>query len=147
MSDPEVYRSWNVVRSVALASPAAPVWELVGGFFTIHTWHPDIERSEVLADATSTHALRRRLFFPGQEPTIEELVSMDEEGFHYRYKWHAGPWGERVRNYHASLRVVAGDLDHSCLVQWQSTFENPKDAISEFYLHGFEALIERFGAA
>lgn len=146
MSEPATYRHWHVIRTVCLNAAARDVWEVVGGFFTIHTWHPDIDRTEILTDATSTHALRRRLFFPGQAPTIEELVMLDEAAYHYRYRWHAGPWGEEVRHYRASLRVLAGDLDRSCVVQWESTFEHPQDAISNFYLHGFDALKKRFGA-
>ena len=56
---------------------------------------------------------------------------MDNADCHYRYKWHAGPWGEAVKNYHASLRVLAGDLDETCLVQWASEFDYPTDAISQ----------------
>jgi len=69
---------------------------------------------------------------------------MDNEDCHYRYKWHSGQWGEEVRNYHASLRVMAGDLDRSCMVQWASEFDYPTDAISTFYENGFRSLSERF---
>ena len=97
-----------------------------------------------LTDQTDTRQLRRILTFPGQPKTTEELVSMDNDDFHYRYKWHAGDWGERVKNYHASLRVLAGDLDTTSVVQWQSTFAYPTDAITDFYEHGFRALLQRF---
>ena len=49
-----------------------------------------------------------------------------------------------MKNYRASLRVLSGDLDESSVVQWQSTFSFPTDAISDFYEHGFDALLERF---
>lgn len=71
---------------------------------------------------------------------------MDNEDCHYRYKWHAGQWGEEVQNYHASLRVMAGDLDESCIVQWASEFDYPSDGISTFYQNGFRSLSERFGS-
>jgi hypothetical protein len=138
------YQDWHVIRAVEVGAPAADVWDVIGGFFTIHLWHPDIELTEISPTQTDTRQLRRILTFPGQPKTIEELVAMDNDDFHYRYKWHAGDWGERVKDYHASLRVLAGDLDTTSVVQWQSTFSYPTDAISDFYEHGFQALLERF---
>ena len=138
------YRDWDVVRAVEVGAPAAAVWDVIGGFFTIHHWHPDIELTEISPTQTDTRQLRRILTFPGQPKTTEELVSMDNDDFHYRYKWFAGEWGERVKDYHSSLRVTAGDLDRTSIVQWRSTFSYPTDAISDFYEHGFRALLQRF---
>ncbi len=141
---PTRYRHWHVVRTVELRTPAAAVWDVIGGFYTIHEWHPDIVKTEVPPEQTQTRQLRRILTFPGLPTTTEELVSMDNEDFHYRYKWHAGQWGEEVKDYKASLRVFSGDLDRTCIVQWESTFKHPTDAISDFYRHGFEALERLF---
>ena len=138
------YKPWHVVRCVMLGAPAAKIWEVIGGFYTIHKWHPDITETEIPSEQTNTRQLRRRLTFPGQPVTTEELVSMDNSYFHYCYKWYQGEWGEKVKNYHASLRVFSGDLDKTCIVQWESTFDYPSDAISDFYRNGFRALEERF---
>jgi hypothetical protein len=138
------YKKWHVIRSVVLGAPAAEVWQVIGGFYTIHEWHPDIAKTEVPAKQTQTRQLRRILTFPGQPKTTEELVLLDNDDFHYRYKWYQGAWGEKVKNYQSSLRVLAGDLDKTCIVQWESTFEYPTDAISEFYWNGFRELEKRF---
>jgi hypothetical protein len=138
------YKHWTVIRTVELPAPRDAVWEVIGGFYTIHHWHPDIALSETHPEQTDTRQLRRLITFPGQPRATEELVMMDNDDCHYRYKWHAGPWGEDVRNYHASLRVLAGDLDQSCIVQWACEFDYPTDAISDFYENGFRALRERF---
>lgn len=137
-------KHWRVTRTIELGAKREEVWALVGGFFTLHHWHPDICLTEVPKEQCDTRELRRQLTFPGQPKTIEELVSMDNADCHYRYKWHAGKWGEEVKNYHSSLRVLAGDLDQSCTVQWSSEFDFPTDAISQFYLNGFRALLERY---
>ena len=135
---------WDVTRTVTLNAPADKVWEVIGGFYTIHLWHPDISETEIPKDQTDTRQLRRILTFPGQPKTTEELVSMDNEDFHYRYKWYAGKWGEEVKNYKSSLRILNGDLKETCMVQWSSTFNYPGDAISEFYLNGFRSLQKIF---
>ena len=140
-------RHWDITRTVSLAATASKVWEVIGGFYTIHEWHPDISKTEIPGNQTQMKPLRRILTFPGQPVTEEELLFMDNEDFHYRYKWHSGKWGEEVKNYHSSLRIFAGDLEKTCVVQWSCSFDNPHDAISEFYLNGFRALEQMFQPA
>ena len=135
---------WEINRAVLLGAQASNVWDVIGGFFTIHEWHPDISETTIPAEQTSTRQLRRILTFPGQDPTTEELDFMDNEDMHYRYHWYRGTWGEQVKNYKASIRVFPGDLDQTCTVLWASTFTNPEDAISQFYLNGFQELSKRF---
>ncbi len=138
-------QNWRVVSTVELNSPADQVWNTVGGFFTIHLWHPDIKKTEIGSDQTSIPELRRILTFPGQPKTTEQLVLMDNENLYYRYKWHAGEWGERVQKYHAELRVVETDIGKKCLVKWSSTFFYHEDALTQFYQNGFDALKKKFG--
>ena len=137
-------RNWRVVQTVELGAPAAEVWAVVGGFFNIHKWHPDIHRTEIGRDQTDIPELRRILTFPGQPKTVEQLVSMDNAGFHYTYKWHQGDWGERVQKYEASIRVVELAGGKRCLMQWSSTFYYSEDALSEFYWNGFRNLQKMF---
>ncbi|CAL2093062.1 Polyketide cyclase/dehydrase/lipid transport protein [Tenacibaculum sp. 190524A02b] len=137
------YKDWRVVQSVELGASAKEVWDVIGGFFTIHEWHPDITELEVLKEQTETREIRRLLTFPGQPKAIEELVMMDNENFHYRYKWHWGQWGEAIHKYYSDLRVI--DLKGgTSMVQWVATFYYKEDAISEFYQRGFDELLRRF---
>jgi hypothetical protein len=90
-------------------------------------------------------AVRRLLTFPGQPKTTEELIFMDNENFHYRYKWHEGEWGEKVQRYVAEIKVLELELDQRCVVQWSSTFYYFEDALTQFYQNGFAALVKKFG--
>ncbi len=137
------YKNWRVVQSIELGASAEKIWDVIGGFFTIHEWHPDITELEVLSDQTETREMRRLLTFPGQPKAIEELVMLDNDNFHYRYKWHAGEWGEEIHKYYSDLRVfdVKGGTS---IVQWVATFYYKEDAISEFYQRGFDELLKRF---
>lgn len=137
------YKDWRVVQSIELGASAEEIWEVIGGFFTIHEWHPDITELEVLKEQTETREMRRLLTFPGQPKAIEELVMLDNDDFHYRYKWHAGTWGEMIHKYYSDLRVF--DLKGgTSIVQWIATFYYKEDAISEFYQRGFDELLKRF---
>jgi hypothetical protein len=138
------WKDWHVAQTVELGATAKEVWDLIGGFYTLHRWHPDIHRTEVPPEQTETSALRRLLSFPGQPKTTEELIMMDNEHFHYTYRWHAGEWGEKVQKYVASLRVFEIDDGRRCVVQWSSTFYYFEDALHEFYWNGFRALQKRF---
>jgi hypothetical protein len=137
-------REWRVIQTVELPASADAVWDVVGGFFTMHRWHPDIVRTEILPEQTETRAIRRFLSIPGQPATTEELLMMDNDGRHYRYKWHAGPWGERVLDYVAELRVFETDAGRRCVVSWSSTFRYTEDALSQFYWNGFHSLQTMF---
>lgn len=137
-------RAWHIVRTVELGDTAECVWEVVGGFFNIHQWHPDISLTEIPENQTAVSPLRRVLTFPGQPKTTEQLIFMDNERLHYRYKWYAGDWGERVRNYVAEIRLFGLPESNRCSMQWSSTFNHPEDAISEFYENGFQSLLKRF---
>jgi hypothetical protein len=137
-------KPWRVLQTVELHAPAFEVWGVVGGFYTIHLWHPDIMLTETPTDQTSQAAVRRVLTFPGQPKTIEELILMDNPNRHYRYKWHAGEWGERVKDYVADILVFETGVGERAIVQWSSTFTYFEDALSQFYWNGFKALQERF---
>lgn len=139
---------WHVVQTIGLAAPAQDVWDLVGGFLTIHTWHPDIASTEIPEGQTERHALRRFLTFPGPpvSTTTEELRFLDEAGRHYGYRWHSSAWGEEIKEYHAEIRVIETATDQQCLVQWQGWFLYSSDALSAFYRRGLEALAEHFPA-
>lgn len=138
------YRKWRITRVTELGGSASDVWNVVGGFFTIHLWHPDITQTEIVPDQLEISAIRRLLTFPGQPKTTEELILMDNENHHYRYKWHAGEWGERVKDYVADLQVIEVETDKKSLVRWASEFVYTEDAITQFYENGFRALRERF---
>jgi hypothetical protein len=143
MADAQM-KKWRVVQTVELGASAKEVWEVVGGFFTIHKWHPDIVLTEIVPQQTEIHPIRRLLTFPGQPKTTEQLIMMDNDGFHYRYRWHSGAWGEKVQDYIAELRVFEIEMGKKCIVQWSSTFRYTEDALSEFYWNGFRALQKMF---
>lgn len=142
--DTSAYKDWHVVQTVKIKAAAEDVWDLVGGFFTIHTWHPDISNTEMLPKQMKKHAIRRKLTFPGQPKVVEQLVMMDNENRCYKYKWHSGPWGEKVQNYHAEIKVIETKPGKQCMVEWSSEFYYSSDALSKFYKRGFKALKKHF---
>jgi Polyketide cyclase / dehydrase and lipid transport len=134
---PKDYRDWHVIGSVTLNASASSVWELVGCFFNVHKWHHDIQLTEFFDKQTDISPVRRVVTSPNQPKTVEELVLMNNDDFHYRYNWYAVVWGERLKNYVANIRVFAIDEDQKCIMQWSSTFRYTETPVSEFYCNGF----------
>ncbi len=137
-------KQWKVVRTIELNSSAEKVWNTVGGFYTLHIWHPDIKKTEIGKDQVLNPEIRRILTFPGQPTTTEQLVFMDNQHFYYGYKWHAGAWGETIKNYHSEIRVIEIEVDKKCMVQWTGHFFYTSDALSQFYENGLTSLLKRF---
>ncbi len=149
MTNEAALRRWHSIETAEIAASASAVWEVVGGFFTMHLWHPDIESTEIVPSQVDDHGIQRFLTFPGPpvSTTTEELVSLDEERLGYRYRWVAGHWGEVVQQYHSALDVIETAPDVSCLVRWQGWFLDDSDAVSDFYRRGLDSLSQRFGAS
>lgn len=137
-------KHWHVVHAAELGATAQEVWDLIGGFFTIHLWHPDIATTVVPDDQNSISPIRRLMTFPGQPSAIDELVILDNPGYYCRYKWFKGPWGERVQQYVSDLRVFESAMGKQCYVQWSAYFLCEEDAVSGFYLRGLDSLKKRF---
>lgn len=145
MSDNKEYKDWHVVTTCEVYAPAAEVWEMVGGFYNINQWHPDIAISEVPEDQYKNPYIRRKLTFPGQDPTFEELVFVDNANMFYKYKWHAGQWGEEIQKYHSQIRVIEKEVGQTCIMQWSCVFYYYEDGLTQFYHNGFDGLIDMYG--
>lgn len=140
----QIDKKWKIVRTVELNSAADKVWAMIGGFYTIHLWHPDIEKTEIGSDQTELPEVRRILTFPGQPTTTEELIYMNNPGLCYHYKWHDGAWGRAIKEYHAEIRVIELEVGKRCLVQWTGHFVYHEDGLTQFYENGFTNLKKIF---
>jgi hypothetical protein len=142
-------KHWKVIQSVELDASAAKVWDFIGGFYTIHTWSPGIDTTTVVPDQTKIRPIRRIVNFPQipapMNTSTEQLVFMDNENMLYKYKWHAGEWGEDFKDYHSEIQVVELAPDKRCMVFWSGEFINEKDGLTAFYRSGLDFLKEKFG--
>lgn len=136
----------TVEMTLHLAASAQTVWKRIGGFATLHEWHPTIEQTEM--DGAGVGA-RRTLFLDGGGKVIERLEDEDPVGRSYTYTIVESPLP--VANYLATIRVEPEGAD-GCTVHWSSTFEPdgvPEDeakvVIRGIYEAGFGSLVNAFG--
>jgi len=75
----EKYENWKVITACQLNTSATKAWELVGGFYNLDQWHPDITKSEVQDEQSEDSDIVRKLTIPGQSFNWEQLVFLDNE--------------------------------------------------------------------
>ncbi|CAF1674227.1 unnamed protein product, partial [Adineta ricciae] len=135
-------KHFNVIQTVRISDTADAIWKLVGGFFNIHEWHPQISATEI--DDQNTFIKRRVIFADEMIDTIEQLQILDNEKRHYQYKNVGGNWGKLVENYESKLEVIEDDNGRSAIVRWIGSFDSHADLVSDFYRIGLDSLAGLF---
>ena len=132
--------------SQELQASAEKVWELIGGFNSLPTWHPAVEKSRIEGEGRGQV---RTLDLAGGATIRERLDRADENARSYTYSILESPLP--VADYVATISVrEAGD--GVCVVEWSSEFAPdglPEAAaveiIESVYQAGFVGLTEKFG--
>ena len=133
---------FHVIQSVQISVSANVVWKLVGDFYQIHKWHPQILASEM---NNEENIFKRRVIFQNEMiDTIEQLESYDQTKREYYYKNIGGNWGRLVENYRSSIHIIEDNNDQSCIVQWIGSFYSDIDRVTEFYRIGLNSLADLF---
>lgn len=133
----------KVSMAANLGVPPQQVWELIGNFSNISSWHPAVEKDELEDGGTV-----RRLHLVGGGEIVEKLEPSEGEKT-YRYSIVSSPLP--VMNYSAQIRVIEdGD---GARVEWTSEFDpsagatetDAVAAIQGVYQAGFDNLKKMFG--
>ena len=136
-----------VYETVTLNASADTVWNTVGDFGGLHTWHPAVTSTDLTGgnnDAGST-----RLLTLGDGAQITEiLVDHNDDTMTYSYVIQKGPLP--VKGYYSKIKVMPMGNGKAKLI-WSSTFDadgvddtTAYETISGVYKGGFEALTAKF---
>ncbi|HAT30366.1 MAG TPA: SRPBCC family protein [Janthinobacterium sp.] len=120
--------------SVALAAPAARVWEFIGGFHSLAEWS-----SSIKSCVPERGGRVRRLKTTDGAVIAERLESFSEAEREYSYSIVSSPIP--VRNYYSTLKVSGTADGAGCTVQWSSQFE-AVEAIEQAMVDVFQHLYE-----
>lgn len=101
-----------------LAQSPKEIWNRMGGWATIHDWHPAVASTEVSADGS-----QRTLTLADGATLLERLVKQDEHSYSYLFVKSPLP----VKDYRATIRVRP--TENGSTVEWEGTFS--PDGISE----------------
>ena len=133
----------NVSMKTSLPVDAKQVWEAIGNFNALPSWHPAIESSELEDGGTV-----RRLTVMGGGEIVEKLVARDDEELTYTYSIVSSPLP--VINYSATLKVAPNESGGAD-VEWSGQFEPAQDipdatkAVQDVYQAGMDNLKKMFG--
>ncbi len=133
----------NVSMKTTLPVDAKQVWEAIGNFNALPSWHPAIESSE-LEDGGAV----RRLTVMGGGEIVEKLVARDDEELTYTYSVVSSPLP--VINFSATLKVTPNESGGAD-VEWSGEFEpaqgvpDAAKAVQDSYQAGIENLKKMFG--
>lgn len=137
----------KVSMSTKLPVSAKSVWDLIGGFNAVPSWHPAVEKSSVEGDGKGSV---RTLHLLGGGVIRERLEQADDDGHVYTYSILEAPLP--VRNYTATIRVRDAGDGKGCVVDWESEFEpagapesDAMAAVQGIYQAGLDNLKKMFG--
>ncbi|MCE7030784.1 SRPBCC family protein [Jiella avicenniae] len=136
----------EVSKSVDIEAAPAAVWQMIGTFCDIETWHPAVTKCELSKDGDKNV---RTLTLPDGAALVEEEVSRDEGAMSYTYAILEGPLP--VANYKSTISVTGSG--EGSTVSWSGTFdaagasdEEASNVIGGIYDAGLSSLKEKAGA-
>ncbi len=139
----------KVTETIHIDATPDQVWEMIGEFNGLNTWHPAVAKSEQYEEGGVVY---RKLTLGDGAVVIE---SMDDHSHDRRSSTYTmtemGPMP--LAKYQATITVKEGDSGTS-IIEWSGTYE-PKGApddevaqtVSGIYTSGFGAIADRFGTA
>ncbi len=137
----------KVTESIHIAASADQVWDMIGDFHGLESWHPFIAKSEKVEEGGVVY---RKLTLRDGGVVVESMDNHSDERRSSTYTMtDVGPLP--LAKYQATITVKDGDSNTS-IIEWTGTFE-PKgapteavaEAVSGIYTSGFGAIAERFG--
>jgi len=137
----------NVTESIHIAASADQVWDMIGDFHGLASWHPLIANSEKVEEGGVVY---RKLTLGDGGVVVESMDEQNDERRSSTYTMtDVGPMP--LAEYQATIAVKEAEANTS-IIEWSGTFE-PKgapveevaQAVSGIYSSGFGAVAERFG--
>ena len=131
----------NVTVAERLNAPAGKVWDLVGGFDSIHKWLPGVK------SVTMKSAKVRELVLDGGSTVTEELLGESAMPRSYTYSIVAG----MPVTGHVSTLMVVEEGPEASTISWVCTYSvkgapeaEVRKSIGDFYRAGIANLKKKF---
>jgi mxaD protein len=110
----------KVTKSVTIDAPAEKVWQQVRNFDGLNTWHPAVEKDEIVAGKNNEVGAERLLSLKGGGTIKEKLLAHDDA--HRSYKYAILESVLPVSSYTSVIAVTSSGKDKS-VVTWSGEFK------------------------
>jgi hypothetical protein len=134
----------KVSMSAKFPVSAEKMWEVIGGFNALPTWHPAVKESKLDAGGSV-----RTLELAGGGSIVERLEKFGEKEHLCSYSIVQGPLP--VANYLSTIKVNPDDGGKGCTIEWGSEFApagapeaDAVNIIKGIYQAGFDNLKKMF---
>ncbi|MEV7022608.1 SRPBCC family protein [Kitasatospora sp. NPDC093558] len=107
--------------STVVEAPAGKVWELIGDFYALGDWHPDLPEARHGNDLGGTAVGAVRIFDLDGTVLDETLLAYDDEGRSYTYSLPDGTF--ELNTYRATLRITAVTELDATFIEWAATYD------------------------
>jgi hypothetical protein len=137
----------SISKTIGIDAPATMVWEKVKDFNGLHTWHPAVAKTDILAGENNTLGTARLLTLNDGGTIEENLIAWDGTGMTFSYIIIESVLP--VSDYEATLTVEATS-DTGSKVTWSASFnagkgaddQTARDTISGIFDAGLENLVK-----
>ncbi len=143
----------KVSESLYVEAAPAAVWKIVGGYGSVHEWHPAVSATKITAGRENRPGAVREIQVKDGSRIVEKLIAYDGRGRSMRYRIVESPFP--VRNYAATLSVSpegrgsrvlwAGQFD--AVGEGEDARQKARELFSGIYRSGFDGLKARLGGA
>ncbi|HJT97599.1 MAG TPA: SRPBCC family protein [Rhodanobacteraceae bacterium] len=110
----------KVSKSVTVDAPPDKVWMQIRNFDGLNTWHPAVEKDEIVAGKNNEVGAERLLSLKGGGTIHEKLLTWDDA--HHTFKYAIVEGVLPVSDYTSIVRVEAAGKDKST-VTWSGEFK------------------------
>ena len=110
----------KVTKQETINAPADEVWAKIKNFDGLNTWHPAVEKDEIVAGKNNEVGAERLLTLKGGGTIKEKLLAYDDTRYSMRYSILEGVLP--VTSYISTITVVPAGKNKST-VTWSGTFK------------------------
>ena len=110
----------KVTKEVTIDAPVEKVWDQIKNFNGLNTWHPAVEKDEIVSGKNNEVGAERLLTLKGGGTIKEKLLAYDAKNHSFKYSILEGVLP--VSDYTSTVSVVAAGKDKST-VTWSGAFK------------------------
>ena len=115
----------HVTQTVVIHAPVDAVWAASKDFDGLATWHPALEKDEIIKGTNNVPGAVRRLSLKGGGTIQEQLLAFSDPTHSFKYKILESPLP--VAGY-VSTFTVKGGKDGTSVIHWVGSFKRKNSA-------------------
>lgn len=128
-------------QTAVINAPVGQVWNRIKNFHDMSWASGVIEKCEAVGDRLGNQIGARRILNDAFQETLVELSEIDKS---FKYTIDDGPAPvskDDVKDYVGAVRLISITENDTCLIEWSSHWESPKDDACDFCHNIYVALL------